>query len=301
MLNTPLINVLLFSLFWALQIFVTKLGFLAGAQLFTFTLQTGIITFLITSLYVLPRKFSEIKKIPKSTIGLLIFASAVHGGLGGVLSNAGIQLTSAINAGFLFQFTTVSTTTFAWIFLKEQMNFAKILSIFAVLIGSFFLITKGQFIVPHIGDIFILLACISWSSANIIIRKTLKKTKISADIVTFLRPVGGLPIVFLFISLSQVYSQSFKQNIPVNLFDFHQIIYVFCNALFVLALTTFLNRTLKVASASYMTIMSSITPIIVAFFAMIFLKENLSFIQLMGICLILSSSIITHYLKVDTH
>src|SRR5882757_1468705 len=103
-LQSPFANVFLFSAFWALEILNTKLAFLAGSQVFRFTFQSSILTFLLLSLYVLPGKIAQIKKIPSHTLKLLLLISALHSGVGGFFSNVGILLTSAINAGFLMQF-----------------------------------------------------------------------------------------------------------------------------------------------------------------------------------------------------
>ena len=43
-LQSPLGNVLLYSLFWALEIFITKIAFLNGAQVIPFTIQSSLIT-----------------------------------------------------------------------------------------------------------------------------------------------------------------------------------------------------------------------------------------------------------------
>jgi uncharacterized membrane protein len=59
----------------------------------------------------------------------------------------------------------------------------------------------------------------------------------------------------------------------------------------------FLNRTLEVASASYMTAMCSLTPVFVAALAIPFFGERLSLIQILGATLIVASSFIVHRLK----
>src|SRR5258708_627529 len=108
--TSPLLNVSLYIVAWAVQIFISKVGFLEGAQVFTFTFQAYITALIFLSIIVLPRHWKRITRIPFSVLCLLFIANAIFLGLGGLLSQAGIQLTSAVNAGFLMQFTTVSTT-----------------------------------------------------------------------------------------------------------------------------------------------------------------------------------------------
>ena len=53
--SLALINVTLFSVFWALQIFISKLGFNAGAKAVPFTLQSAFVALIILAIIVLPK------------------------------------------------------------------------------------------------------------------------------------------------------------------------------------------------------------------------------------------------------
>lgn len=299
--DTPLFNVLMFSTFWAIQIFVSKLAFLAGAQVIPFTVQSAVVAIITLIILVLPKRLNELKNIaPKVLLGLII-ANAIHYALGGSLSNAGTALTSAINAGFLVQFSTVTTTLLAWLILKEKLTYSKIVTVILILFGSFLLTTKGQLIVPQIGDTLILLACLSWSIGNVLVRQTLKDTSISGDVVSFLRPVAGLPVLLVFISLSSSYPSPVREVFQQDLLNYVFVSYAILNGIFAALLWIFLNRTLKIASASYMTMMSSLTPAMVTFMAIIFLHERLTIVQVVGILIIISSGLVTQLLKIDRH
>src|SRR5258706_4853177 len=102
--QTPLFNALLFALSWAINIFVSKLAFLAGANPMVLTVQSQVCCIIILALYVLPKKSYELKHIPRDILIGLLLAFGIHAGLGGFLSNAGTSLTTAINAGFLVRF-----------------------------------------------------------------------------------------------------------------------------------------------------------------------------------------------------
>src|SRR5579872_6024871 len=201
----PLTYVLLFTLFWSLQIFVSKLGFLAGAQLIPFSLQSSIITLLILGIYIFLTKLKDLKKIPNNVKIKLFFASALHAGIGGLLSSAAVLYTSAINVAFLFQFTTVMTPILAWVLLKEKMTKSKVVTIVLVMIGVFLFVTNGKLITPHFGDILALLACVAWSTGNVLIRGILKKHPVDADVSTLFRPIGGLILLIVFTLLSPLY------------------------------------------------------------------------------------------------
>jgi drug/metabolite transporter (DMT)-like permease len=299
--SLPLFNVLLFTFFWATQVFVTKIAFIKGIDVVPFAIQSSILTIFIVSLYIFVFKKNKLTKISGTIIIWLLIASAIHGGLGIFLSNVGINLTSAINAGFLIQFSTVTTAILAWIILKEKMTASKALTIIMIMIGTFFLITKGKLDSPAIGDVFILFACLSWSTGNVLIRMILKKNTIDSDVATFFRPLGGLPLFLILVLMSPLYPQKLQPFFQANLFNFNLIFYVFLNAFFTLFLWIFLNKTLKIASASYMTMMSSLTPLIVAILALVFLRESLLPIQYLGGFLILISGLVTHFLKIEKH
>jgi len=298
--GSALFNVLLLSVIWALEVFVTKIALLAGASVATFTIQTYIVTFFLLFLYVLP-SIKELKKIPSGIFKQLMLANALHNGFGGFFSNIGILLTTAINAGFLLQFTTVTTSTLAWLILKEKMTKSKIITISAIIIGTFLLVTKGRLDIPQIGDLLILFACISWSIGNVLVRKTLKHNSVNPDIISFLRPIAGVPIQLIFVFFAPLYPLVVRPVFTVYWLDFRYAGYVLIHGILVALLWIFLNRTLKIASASYMTMMTSLTPILVAVLAMIFLHERLILIQWIGVIIILSSSVITQFLKIERH
>jgi drug/metabolite transporter (DMT)-like permease len=301
MLQSPLGNVLFYSLFWALEIFITKLAFLHGAEVIPFTIQSIFFTFIFLSLYVLPTRFKILKKTPLPLLGWILLANAIHMGIGTILSNAGIQLTTAINAGFLMQFTTVTIIFFAWLLLDERITIAKVISVLFLIIGTFLLITKGQFSSPHSGDVLIILACIAWGLGGVLTRKILKHTSVDPDIVAFLKPVAGIPVILLSIAFSAFYPPEIQQAFRKNIFELNQGYLVILNAIIITFVWIFYNRMLKIASASYNVIVSSIAPIFVGLLALIFLHESLNSVQLIGAVLIIAPSFIAHYFEFDKH
>ena len=300
-LQSPLANVLLFSIFWAIEIFIAKLAFLNGAQVVRFSLQANFVALIIVFIYILPNKIKEFKKISFSTIRWLLLGNAIILGIGGFLGNAGLQLTTAINAGFLSQFSTIATAIFARLIIGEKITKAKIISILTILLGTFLLVTKGQLIIPHTGDILILLSCLCYGLGPTIIKKKHKTTPINADLVAFLRPVAGIPTILLFMLLSPLYPASIQKIFQVNIFEADNVPYVILNGIALALIWIFVNRTLKIASVTYTALMSSLTPILVAILAIIFLNEKVDGIQLIGISLIIASSFIVQYLKFDKH
>jgi len=299
--ETSFYNVMMFSGFWAVQIFVTKLGFNSGAQVLTFQTLSILTAMLILATFYLPRYGAEFRyffKHQKLLFWKLFFANGIQSGLGTCLSIIGISLTEAINAGFLVKLATVTTILFAWLILKERLSPLKILTVIAMLSGAYLLTTKGQILLPRIGDLFILSACVCWSLGNVLVRKYLKAQPVRVEFVTFQKPIAGVPVIMVLIGISVWY--------PEILGKLQQVIscceplqaswpYAVGNG-FCLAITwTYLNRTLEVTSASYMTMMSMVTPVIVSLLAIIFLRETLVWIQILGAGMILLSGVVTYF------
>ncbi|MBU1033677.1 DMT family transporter [Patescibacteria group bacterium] len=293
------INVFLFSLFWALQIVVSKMGFLAGAKALPFTIQSGVVSLIFLILVVLPKNYKEILALPKKLLFSLLLANAINFGIGGFLTNYGSALTSAVNAGFLSKFALVTTIFLAWLILKEKITPTKIMVVLVMIFGSYLISTKGQLIVPQIGDLFIILSCVAYSTGNVLIRKFIKDTEVSGDVVSFLRPIAGLPVLLFFILLSPLYPASIQSVFAGNYFDFSFYPYAIGSGVFAALLWIFLNRTLKVATASYMSMMSMMTPVFVTILAITFLKEQVTPAQLFGGILIISAGFITHYMGIN--
>lgn len=289
------LNVFLFSIFWALQILLSKMGFMAGAKAVPFTLQSAIVALIFLSLLVFPKKIQKLRALPKKVLWTLLLANAVHFGLGGFFSNSGVALTSAVNAGFLVKFALVTTILLAWIFLREKMTLVKVGAVLIMVLGSYLISTKGQMLVPQLGDLLIVLACFSWSTGNILVKKALKNNNLDGDLISFLRPVAGIPVLLFFILLSPWYPPVIREVFMANYFDLSFYPYVFGSGIFTALLWIFLNRTLQVATASYMTMMSMMTSVFMAFLAVLFLQENIASAQIWGGLLTIFAGIITHY------
>lgn len=300
-LASPLVNVSLLTIFWALQIFVVKLGFLAGANLFTFSTQTIIVTGILLSITVLPRKRKKFKELTPKILLWLLFLGVLSSGVGAVTANAGIQLTTATNAGFLLQFDIAITILLAWLLLREKLDTAKIITLFAILLGTFLFTTKGQLLTPHVGDIFVLIGATCFATASVLTRKVFKHNNVDPDISSFFRPIAALPVLLIAVALSSFYPESLKQSFTLNLLDFRHFFYVLLNSICVFGILIFLNRSLKVASASYTAMIAAATPILVAILGIAFLHESLLPVQIIGALLIVSAGFVTHMLKVDQH
>ena len=209
-----------------------------------------------------------------------------------------IALTDAINAGFLVKLATVTTILFAWLLLREDLSGFKLTVMFVMLFGAYLLTTKGQSLLPRIGDLLILGACVCWSLGNVLVRKVLRTQAVHADVVTIQKPLAGLPVFLILIGisgLSPALPGSLKDILHCCTFSISYLPYAMGSGFCLAMAWIYLYRTLDVATASYMTLMSMATPILVSLLAMVFLDEHLIWIQILGGGMIILSGVAIYF------
>jgi drug/metabolite transporter (DMT)-like permease len=291
----------MFSTFWALQIFFAKLGFNAGALVLPFQLLITIIAFIVLAILILPGvrdQFSQLFKTQRPLFWNLYLANGIQAGLGTSLAMVGIALTDAVNAGFLVKFTTVTTILFAWVMLKERLSALKLVTVILMLLGVFLLTTRGQTLIPRPGDIFLLAACVCWSLGSVLIRKFLKDQPLNPDVVTMQKPLASFPILLVLVGIALAYvtlSGTQDKLFSCCTMKSADLIYGLLTGFSLAMAWIFVYRTLKVSTASYLTLMSMLTPVIVSVLAILFLGESLVWIQMIGAGLILVSGIVIYF------
>jgi drug/metabolite transporter (DMT)-like permease len=291
----------MFSAFWALQIFFSKLSFIAGAKAIPLQLVMIATAMVVLGILILPRSGRELGKLFKKHPDIfwrLYLANGFQAGLGTFLSIIGIALTDAINAGFLVKLATVTTILFAWLLLNENLSGFKIAIVFVMLFGAYLLTTKGQSLLPRIGDFFILGACVCWSLGNVLVRKILRTKSVRADVVTIQKPLSSLPIFLILVGISAVFpamNGDLKNVLTCCTFSISYLAYAIGSGFCLAMAWIYLYRTLDVATASYMTLMSMATPIIVSVLALVFLDERLVWVQIVGGGLIILSGVAIYF------
>jgi drug/metabolite transporter (DMT)-like permease len=188
----------------------------------------------------------------------------------------------------------VTTILFAWLLLEEKISVYKLGILCVMLIGAYLLTTKGERLLPKVGDLFILGACICWSLGNVLVRKILKTQQVNADVVTMQKPLAGLPLFLVFSGIVNFFPEILG-NLDIVLdcciLSGQHSLYAFGSGIFLALAWIYLYRTLNIATASYMTLMSMATPIIVSGFALTFLDESLNWIQVVGAGMIILSAV----------
>jgi uncharacterized membrane protein len=130
------------------------------------------------------------------------------------------------------------------------------------------------------------------------VRKFMKSQTVNADVVTMQKPVAGLPVFLTLIAVS-VFFPDLLGNLDELLkccsFPPIFIPYAIGSGICLAMAWIYLYRTLHIATASYMTLMSMVTPIIVSALALIFLDERLILIQIVGAGLIVLSGMAIYF------
>lgn len=291
----------MFSTFWALQLFFAKLGFNSGATVLSFQLLITVVALVILVIIIQPQIRTQLSHLftnQRRLFWMLYLANGIQAGLGTGLALLGLALTEAINAGFLVKLTTVTTIFFAWIFLKERLSLLKLVIVFLMLLGAYLLTTKGEILIPRVGDFFLLGACVCWSLGSVLVRKFLKHEPIRADVVTMQKPLASLPVIMVLILVSFLLSPTpyrANQLLSCCAISNLDLLYGIISGICLTMAWIFLYRTLKVSTASYMTLMSMLTPVIVTLLAVIFLGETMVLVQIIGAAIIILSGVVVYF------
>jgi drug/metabolite transporter (DMT)-like permease len=268
---------------WAVTISLSKLTFQGGENVYTLALWTELFA-LPFWLYFLISNKRELRSIPKMGIYVLL-GMGLNGIILTFLEPLAIKYSTAINYSFLIRSVLLFTVIFAVIFLNETLTRKKVVLVILTLIGAYLLTTKGQLISLSLGDGLTLLEAALIAFGNNILGKLSTKnmsTNIASAGSYF---VGVLPVVGIAIM---------KNAATVPKFPLLLLIITFFSIL--ITVTRF--RAYRHASASYVTMVFSFTPVFVTLFAYLFLHEVITPIQVVGGGLMVLAGIATEKLKI---
>ena len=271
--------VILFSLFWAVNIILVKIILLTGIHPLLLIFLIFAIASIFSILYTLFFKRKEFKKINKKNIWKLIIVGIMGSGIGNIFTFYGLKLSTSINYGFIIKTGLVFIIILSYFFLNEKITKEKILLASLLLIGAYLISTRGRGYIPRIGDILIVSGAFCYSVSTIIIKPLLKTIK--AEIIVMFRTLLGALFILIFIPF-----------ISTNIFNIKDPFIIILAGFTAFLSLTFLNKTLEITTASYMSMMSMITPIFVVIMAFLILKETMNMYQVIGGLLIISSGLL---------
>ncbi len=272
------------SFAWAITIIFARIILKNGENAFNLAFWVALLA-LPYWLFIFRKNFKELKNAPRINYWIIISM--------GIISTAGVNLvevfalkySTALNYSLLIRSVTLFTIIFSYFFLKEKITLKKIILVMLIFFGTFLLITKGRSISFSLGDIFVLIEAVLLAFGNSILGK-MATNRMSPNIsasASFL--VGIFPIALIAL---------FKGVIAIPQMPLLVLAFALVNILII----TFRFLAYKNATASYVTMMFSLTPVFVSFIAIPFLGETLTSIQIIGGILIILAGIFVEKLKI---
>jgi len=271
-----LLYAILFSVFWALQIFIDKFALKYGGARdpLAYNFQTFFLSGIVASIYFFwirkgKIRFSKKSALDYSGIALLVSVAAI-------VAILGLKLSTSINYGFIIKSTVIFVPIFAVLFLRERISAPERALIAVFLFGIYLLSTGGKGFVPAPGDLLILVAAIIYSITSVF-QKSLGK-RYSAEEITWVRNVFPIPIVFLIPAAFSGLSTVLSIEPP-----FFLILSAISGFLCVL----FLSIALQETKATYVSMISMAVPVISTLLGYLFLGESFTFVSWLGAGIIL--------------
>lgn len=272
------------AIIWAISIVLLRIILKSGENLYNVFFWVTLIEAPFW-LFLFSKKKTETKKLTKNDYYILI-------GIG-IISSAGVTLTeilaltysTAINYSFLIRTVILFTFIFAYLFLGEKITKKKIILAIILLGGAYLLTTKGQAVSLTRGDFFTLLEAALIALGNNVLGKMATNSMSTSLSASASKLIGFLPSIIIAIYFTQIV--------------FPKTIILICIlALLYILLNQFRFNAYKNASASYVTMIFSFTPVFVSFMAIPLLGESMTVVQTIGGILIIMAGILVEKLKV---
>lgn len=192
------------------------------------------------------------------------------------LQSLALANSPAVNFSFLYRTVVIFTIILAYTFFKEKITAKKWLLAGLILFGSYLLTTRGAGINLTTGDIYTLIYAASAAFiSNILIKHTVAKMHpdVSGASISIVATVSLLVFSLILNIL----------HYPKNIF------LIFLSALLSLLITMVRNRAYKYATASFVTMIVSLTPVFVTLLSYPLLHERMDMYQIIGGSIIVGS------------
>ena len=287
------IFLVLCTLFWAGNFIVGKVASLFEIPPFSLNFYRWLIAFIILFPFTytkITENFHEIKKkiIPLSIMGftsITIFNSVVYYSL---------NFTQVLNGVLMISTIPVLIIFFSSCFTNEKIKINQILGVITSLIGVLIIITKFQLntllsLNLNKGDLWILVAMISWATYSIMV----KEKKINLDPLALLQTLIFIGLIFLipFYLYELHNAQYLKLNIPVLLTVSYVVIFAGIGAYI------FWIGAIKIIGPSRSGVFLHLMPVFSSLMAIFLLGERLANFHIFGALFILTGIIVSTKFK----
>lgn len=269
---------------WSASILLIKYIFNQGENAYNLIFWAAILT-VPYWIYIFYKNSEKARQITKTDILILLGIGFINTAAVNVVEMFAIKYTQAINYSFLVRTSMVFTIIFAFLFLKEKITKQKIILCVMIFSGSYLLVTSGKLMHFQTGDLLTILEAVLISFGGIILGKMAVKRmgrefSSSAGILIGIFPIATIAFLNKAIAIPKL---------PVFV-----LLLALSNALIIV----FKYKGYKVASAAYVTMIFSLTPVVVSLVAIPLFKESLAPIQILGGALIVSGGVLCEKLKI---
>lgn len=268
---------------WAVMIVLSKFAFQNGENAYTLAFWTTLFAIPFWAFLLFKNK-EGLKTLPRTGIYILL-GMGVNVIILSFLEPFAIKYSTAVNYSFLIRTVLLFTILFAFLFLNEKLTRKKIVLAALTLVGAYLLTTKGQYIHLTLGDGLTILEAMFIALGNNVLGK-LSTKNMSANLASagsFF--VSVIPVTFIaLLNDAVVLPKSVMLLVGITL----------CS----IVITLMRFRAYRHASASYVTMIFSFTPVLVTLIAYLFLNEVISPIQMVGGGLMVLAGIATEKLKI---
>lgn len=272
------------SFLWAIGIVISRFLLLGGEDPLNLVIWINLLACPLWFGLFTKHKKEFFKLRRRDYITLIVIGIAGSIGLN-LLQAMALKNTTAVNFSFLYRTVVIFTIILAWIFFKEKITFKKIILSAVILIGSYFLTTKGQAISLQKGDIYTILMALSAAFiGNILVKHTVSK----------MHPDLSVSVTMIITSISLVVMGILKQIITFP----SQIWWIVAGALIIFFQLRCRNRAYVHATASFVSMIYCFTPLFVTLFSFPLLGERLDLIQITGGLLIVFSGVLAEKMRI---
>ena len=268
---------------WAVTISLSKLAFQGGENAYTLAFWTIMFAIPFWGI-LLYKERDELRTVPKVGIYVLL-GMGLNSIILTILEPFAIKFSTAINYSFLIRSVLLFTVLFAVMFLNEKLTRKKVVLVVLTLIGAYLLTTKGQLISLSLGDGLTLLEAVLIAFGNNILGK-LSTKNMSANIAS----AGSFFVSIVPVSVIALINNAVSfPKFPFLLLGI---------TIFSILITLMRFRAYRHASASYVTMVFSFTPVFVTLIAYLLLHEVITPIQIVGGGLMVLAGVAAEKLKI---
>lgn len=176
------------SIISGVAIFYSKISVAKVSPLILTTSRNFYVGILFLLLFIFSGKLSELKKLQRKQLAMLLLVGLIGGALPFYLFFTGLQSVQSTTANLIQKSLFIWVTVLAVIFLKEKINVVYVISFILIAVANYFF--GGLKITFSSGEIMILAAALLWSFESVLAKKVLKN--VSSDMVGLFRMgIGG--------------------------------------------------------------------------------------------------------------